>query len=177
MQNGSFNWDWPPHDWEGVIQRINDLSQIFRQKSLPVIFIRHDGTGTGNYERDTDSWELLGELIKTPNDIIVDKKYNDAFHKTMLKSILDDQAIDDLYVTGSATDFCISATVQSAVSKEFRVTVIKDAHTTEGSPNLFPENVIEHYNWVWENMISEKSKIRVIEMDRVVRELGQQIKY
>lgn len=177
MQNGSFNWDWPPHDWEGVIQRINDLSHMFGQKSYPVIFIRHDGTGTGNYERNTESWDLLEELTRTPGDIVVDKKYNDAFFKTDLQSILKAAGIVELFITGCATDFCVESTVQSALSKDFRVTVVKDAHTTEGTPNLSAEQVVEHYNWVWENMISEKGKLRVVEMDGVVRELGQEIDY
>ena len=167
MQKGSFNWDWPPHDWEGVIRRINDLSRIFRQKSLPVIFIQHDGSGTGNYERNTEAWELLDELTKGRNDIVIDKKYNDAFHKTRLKLVLDNAAVDELYITGTATDFCVEATLQSALAKDFKVTVVNDAHTTEGTPNLSAEKVIEHYNWVWGNMLTETDKLKLVESKKV----------
>ncbi|MBT1687173.1 isochorismatase family protein [Fulvivirgaceae bacterium PWU37] len=41
-------------------------------------------------------------------------------------------------ITGSATDFCVESTVQSARSKDYQVTVVKDGHTTMSGAPTFP---------------------------------------
>lgn len=69
--------------------------------------------------------------------------------------------IDELLITGCATDFCVESTIQSALSKDYNITVVADGHTTGDRPHLKAEQVIEHYNWVWQNMIPTKGKIEV----------------
>lgn len=61
--------------------------------------------------------------------------------------------VKELYITGCATDFCVEATVQSALAKHYDVTVVADGHTTAERPYLSAEKVNEHYNWVWQHMI------------------------
>ncbi len=53
MQKGSFTSATPRFDTHGVIKRINELASIFRGRQLPVFFIQHDGTGTGEFEKGT----------------------------------------------------------------------------------------------------------------------------
>lgn len=161
MQKGSFTSQTPRFDSEGVVRRINELAFIFRELSYPVIYIQHDGTGTGEFEKHSFDWENLDELIVESTDVRIDKYANDVFYKSQLQSKLNELDVNELLVTGCATDFCIESTIQSALVKDFNVTVISDGHTTGDRPHLKAEKVIEHYNWVWQNMIPTKGRVAV----------------
>ena len=51
MQKGAFTTKTPRFDTNGVIKRINQLSKLFRELNHFVIYIQHDGTGTGEFEK------------------------------------------------------------------------------------------------------------------------------
>ena len=161
MQKGSFVPETPRFDTEGVVKRINKLDEKFRREGHPVIFIQHDGSGSGEFEKHKWDWELLDELQVEDSDLLIDKYANDCFYHSQLESKLKELSIQELFITGCATDFCVESTIQSALSKDFFITVVSDAHTTADRPNLSAKQVIDHYNWVWENMIPTKGRIIV----------------
>lgn len=161
MQIGCFSPYTSRYDTFGIISRINSLSEKFRQKYYPVIFIQHDGTRENELFPNTDDWALLPELIKLQYDIYINKTANDSFYMTTLQENLSNLKIRDLYITGAATDFCIDATVKSALSKDYKVTVISDCHTTEDKKNFSASALIEYYNWIWSAMAPAKEKISV----------------
>ena len=72
-----------------------------------------------------------------------------------------------MFITGCATDFCIESTIQSALTKDYNITIVEDGHTTGERPHLKAEKVIEHYNWVWKNMISTEGKIKVEKTEKI----------
>ena len=84
-----------------------------------------------------------------------------------LGSTLANLGVSHLFITGCATDFCVESTIQSALVKDYTITVIGDAHTTGNRPHLPAEKVIEHYNWVWQNMIPTKGNISVQNTDQI----------
>jgi nicotinamidase-related amidase len=169
MQKGSFTSKTPRFDTDGVVKRINDLSAIFRKHHLPVIFIQHDGTGTGEFEKHSREWENLDELCVESKDILVDKYANDVFYNSQLQTVLKKLEVNELLISGCATDFCVESTVQSALTKDYHITVVEDGHTTGERPHLSAEKVIEHYNWVWRNMIPTKGKIDVQRFEEIKR--------
>ena len=116
MQKGSFIPETPRYDREGVVQRINELAQLFRTLGFPVIIIQHDGTGTGFFEKNTFDWENLDDLVIQPTDINIDKYANDVFYKSELHATLQKLEINELFITGCATDFCVESTIQSALT-------------------------------------------------------------
>lgn len=168
MQKGSFTAKTPRFDTEGVVSRINILSEQFRNSNSPVIFIQHDGSSMNEFIPNTTEWELLDELKVKKSDIFIDKYANDVFYNSLLLSRIKELNIDDLYIIGCATDFCVESTIQSALTKDFNIVVVKDCHTTGDRPHLKAEQVIEHYNWVWSNMIPTKGKIEVLSFEEVL---------
>ncbi len=172
MQKGSFTSKTPRFDTEGVVNRINKLGSIFRELQLPVIVVQHDGTKSREFVKNTEEWELLDELEVEQEDVFIDKYANDIFYKTELKSRLSELAIDHLYITGCATDFCVESTIQSALTKDYNITVVANGHTTGERPHLNAEKVIEHYNWVWQNMIPTKGNIEVKTFDHILEEFS-----
>ena len=162
MQKISFTPETLRFDAEEVVKRINSLSGQFRKKEYPVVFIQHDGSKDGFCKPNTEEWEILDSLNIDENDIIVNKTANDSFYRSKLNNILKDKDVEELVITGCATDFCVDATLKSAVINEYKVTVIADCHTTGDRPHLRAEKVIEHYNWMWNEMIPVNGKIKVI---------------
>jgi len=161
MQKGSFTQRTPRFDTEGVVRRINGLATLYRKLGFPVIYIQHDGSGTGEFEKHTQEWELLSDLKVEPTDLLIDKYANDVFYRSKLQSTLTDLNVNNLVITGCATDFCVESTIQSALTKDYNITVVEDGHTTGNRPHLKAEKVIEHYNWVWRNMIPTNGRIAV----------------
>ena len=171
MQKGSFTPSTPRHDTDGVVQRINMLANALRSNLLPVFFIQHDGTTAGNFVPHTTDWQLLDDLKVEPGDVLVDKYANDVFYGSDLQSKLKQYAVDELIISGCATDFCVEATIQSALSKDYKITVVEDGHTTGERPHLKAVQVIEHYNWVWKNMIPTKGTVNVRPHQIILEEL------
>lgn len=163
MQKGCFTPYSSRYDTLGIISRINELSEKFRINNHAVIFIQHDGTAENELIPNTDDWNLLPELIIDPSDIFIDKTANDSFYKTGLEKILSEKGIYEIYITGAATDFCVDATVKSALSKNFKVTVISDCHTTEDKSFFKAKVIIEYYNWLWSAFTPTKYKIELID--------------
>ena len=167
MQKGSFTPKTPRFDTSGVVKRINGLAKLFRELDFPVVFIQHNGIGTGEFEKDTREWELLNDLKVEHTDILLDKYANDVFYNSKLQSTLTELNINELLITGCATDFCVESTIQSALTKDYNITVVEDGHTTGERPHLKAEKVIEHYNWVWRNMIPTNGRIAVENYERI----------
>jgi nicotinamidase-related amidase len=165
MQKTSFTPETPRFDSEGVVQRINKLSHKFRLAGDKVIFIQHDGTKEGFCVPNTVEWEILSSLDIKSGDLIISKTANDSFYRTTLKEELLKLGISELTISGCATDFCVDSTIKSALVNDFNIIVIKDAHTTADRPNLKAKQVIDHYNWIWSEMIPTKGRVKVIAFD------------
>lgn len=171
MQNGSFSPEYPCYDTEGVLERINEITDLSRKKGLPVIFVQHNGSAQNEYIPLTLDWELLPDLIVEENDIKLEKTANDVFYNTGLESNLFMLNINKLIITGSATEFCLDSSIQSALTKNFDIVVVEDAHTTADKPHLSAEKIIEHYNWVWNNLTPTKGKIEIKSTKTLLNEL------
>lgn len=163
MQKGSFTSVTPRFDAEGVVRRINKLSKMFREIGDLVIYIQHDGVQYNCFVPGTTEWEILDDLVIEKSDLILAKTVNDSFYETTLEGKLRKLGINELVITGCATDFCVESTIQSALVKDFNITVVSDAHTTADRPHLSAKKIIEHYNWLWTEMIPTRGKIKVIE--------------
>lgn len=162
MQRGSFIPYSLRYDTPGIIDRINSLSKHFRHEGDKVIFIQHDGSKQQVFIPGSDDWKMLPELTLDKSDLIISKTANDAFYNSELQSTLAKLNITELYVTGCATDFCVDATIKSALTKHYALTVISDAHTVANRPHIDAATVIRHYNSLWADMTPTPSQITVI---------------
>ncbi|MPZ36157.1 MAG: isochorismatase family protein [Rhodospirillales bacterium] len=162
----------PKHDLAGVIQRINALAARVRQNSGHVVWIRHCGKDGDGFEPGSKGWAFLPELVQDAGDVAVDKMLNDSFAGTTLHDTLQCRAPNRLLIAGWATDFCVDATVRSAVSRDYAVVVVSDGHTLSDRPHLDAPTVIRHHNWVWNGLLTNRS-IRVATTDQLIAESAQ----
>lgn len=161
----------PKHDLPGVVARINRLAEAVRSRSGQVIWIQHCGRAGDAFERGAPGWALLPELQRGPADIVIHKSLNDPFAGTDLQMTLQNLAPESLLVTGWATDFCVDATVRSAVSHDYDVVIVSDGHTVSDRDHLDAVSIMRHHNWVWRNLITNRS-IKVATTAQLLAEPG-----
>jgi nicotinamidase/pyrazinamidase len=81
----------------------------------------------------TPGAELHASLDRSKVDEVVDKGQDpntqgySAFDGTNLAVMLRERGVDDVYVAGLATDYCVKNTVLDALDEGFQVTVLTDA--------------------------------------------------
>ena len=160
MQVGLLNGA-PKHDLQGVLDRINQLTAMVRHRSGKVVWIQHCGGADDDFAPKKPGWSFLPELDRQGTDVVIQKTLNDPFAGTDLRATLEEIAPDRVLIAGWATDFCVDATVRSAVSNDHHVVVAGDAHTLSDRPHLHAQGVIRHHNWLWSNLITNRS-VRVV---------------
>ena len=143
------------------VSRIRTLIDAFRAKHRPVIFTefvyskaapllvgalhpehrraapgapRGFGRPSSSCQEDDPSVVTVAALAPRPDELVIRKRWYDAFAGTPLDGALRAQGVDTLVVTGTMTDICVLATVVGAFNREYRITVVEDAVTT-----LWPE--------------------------------------
>jgi nicotinamidase-related amidase len=144
-----------------IVPEIQALQVAFRSKRLPVMFsefVYSDqipllvgelhpehkpapaGARTGfglpssNCLEGTVSALTVPDLAPRPDEVVVRKRWYDAFAGTPLDGALRARGVTSLVITGTLTDICVLATVVGAFNREYRITVAEDAVAT-----LWPE--------------------------------------
>lgn len=157
VQAGLFRRKPLPFEAEAVVDRINAVTAKARQAGAPVVFIQHDGAPEEDFLRPfSEEWKLDPRLVVQPGDLILRKTTCDAFYRTALENELKSRGVGTLVLTGYATDFCVDTTLRNAVSKDFRIVVVADAHTTQDGPVLKADAIRAHHNWAWAECISTR---------------------
>lgn len=165
MQKVSFTPKTPRFEADRVIGQINLISENFRQNGLPVIFIQHNGIRENYCLPGTKEWEILDEVVRKPGDVVIGKEVNDGFYQTQLHQYLQLNNITELVITGCATDFCVDATVKSALTHDYNLTIIADAHTTADRPHVSAQTLIAHHNWLWSEMTPTEGRVWVTDVN------------
>lgn len=159
----------PKYDLKGVVRRINEIAALVRARGGTVVWIRHCGKAGDGFAPGEPGWAFLPELVRRPDDLEVEKTLNDAFAGTVLHDTLRRLTADRVVVVGWATDSCVDSTLRSAVSRDYHVVAVSDAHTLSDRPHLDAPAVIRHHNWVWSDLLTNRS-IRVVTTDELLAE-------
>ncbi|MHA3735674.1 cysteine hydrolase family protein [Pseudomonas sp. Eth.TT006] len=147
MQVGLFHGPEKPHDGERVLANIRHLIHRARQQHVPIYAVRHTGPAGSPIAADSPFWQLLPELeLNADTDHLFNKSRPNAFHGTDLAQLLNAAQIDELYLVGMKTQFCIDATCRAAVDLGFKPLLVADAHTCMDTPTLPAQVIIEHHN-------------------------------
>ncbi|MFF2650076.1 isochorismatase family protein [Streptomyces sp. NPDC058045] len=124
------------HPAADIIRRSADLAEAFRAKNLPVVLVRVTGGAPGRTEgpagggqRPADWADLVPELGRHDEDIIVTKQQWGAFYGTQLDLELRRRGITQLVLTGIATSIGVESTARAAHEHGYHVTVATDAVT------------------------------------------------
>lgn len=91
-----------------------------------VIHVRNDGDQGDPDEPLSPGWSLIFPPLS--NEIVIDKRKNNAFAGTSLSEIIPPEA--EIVVAGFQTDYSIRATCSAALGRGNEVLLIRGAHAT-----------------------------------------------
>ncbi|WP_248740833.1 cysteine hydrolase family protein [Pseudomonas sp. MWU12-2029] len=147
IQVGLFQGQEKPHDGERMLANIQRLIARARQRQVPIFAVRHTGPQGSPIAAGTAFWQLLPALeLDAANATLFDKSRPNAFHGTDLARQLNAAKIEDLYIVGMKTQFCIDSTCRAAADLGFKPLLVADAHTCMDTPALAAPAIIEHHN-------------------------------
>lgn len=127
-----------------VVGPLNHLAEEFLQRGDLVIksrdwhpsqtkhFAAYGGTWPVHCVQGTGGAEFHSALIDDPRIVIISKGTGDednysAFDGTDLASLLRQNGIEEIWVGGLATDYCVRQTVLDALREGFKVKAVSDA--------------------------------------------------
>ncbi|WP_109505694.1 isochorismatase family protein [Nocardioides speluncae] len=137
---------------DATVANFVTLVEKARAAETPIVWVQHS---SDEMPKGSDPWQYVPELPHGESDAVVHKNFGDAFEATDLEEVLAAAGIGHLVVAGSQSDGCVRATIHSAFTRGYDVTLVGDAHTTEdltayGAPA--PADVVAHTNLYWRFM-------------------------
>lgn len=147
MQVGLFHGQEKPHEGERLLANIQHLIAQARQQQVPIFAVRHTGPEGSPIAAGSPLWQLLPALaLDAEVDTLFNKSRPNAFHGTDLAHHLESAQIDDLYIVGMKSQFCIDSTCRAAADLGFKPLLVADAHSCMDTPALAAQAIIDHHN-------------------------------
>ncbi len=158
-----------------IVPLVNSLAQAFARAGRPVVatqdwhppdhvsFRERGGPWPPHCVQGTSGADLHPELRREPITHIVRKAYRSdqeaysGFQGTGLAELLRGLGVEEVYVCGLATDYCVHATALDASRAGFRTAVVEDA-TRPVYPGQVPDRRRE-----W-----EQAGVRVVRTEELV---------
>ncbi len=131
---------------EELLNNIEALVEKARELKIPIIYIQHTKSDPKHeFAAGAPTWQIHPQIAPRDGEAVIQKTICDAFYKTSLHEVLQEQGIDTLYITGLQTDYCVDTTCRSANSKDYHTILISDAQSTFDSQVLSAEQIIQHH--------------------------------
>lgn len=131
VQRGFDDPRWGHRNNPGAERNIGRLLEAWRSSGRPVIHVKHMSQSRGSPLREGQPGnEIKKELRPRRGEALFRKKVNSAFIGTGLERLLRRKRVQDLVITGLATDHCVSTTARMAGNLGFRTIVAADGAAT-----------------------------------------------
>ncbi|CAH1432278.1 unnamed protein product [Lactuca virosa] len=125
-----------------IIPSITTTINTCRRASIPVIFTRHCHKSPADHAMLGEWWgndliidgtpdsELMPEIGRREEELVVEKNTYSGFRGTQLEDRLKDMGVEEVIVTGVMTNLCCETTAREAFVRGFRVFFSTDATAT-----------------------------------------------
>jgi len=123
MQNGCYEDTNEKAMFLDAAEYINDVSELFREKRLPVVVVQDLEVGDGEGSK---AFEVHESVTVKPNDIVVHKVFSNSFWETPLDNILKELGVDFVLISGFAAEYCITFTYGGAVERGYDVSLLQN---------------------------------------------------
>lgn len=154
-----------PYNEQRVLENIKKLILTARDNKKEVLYVRHNGGKGTELENGTYGWQIYDKISPNNNELIFEKQYNSAFHKTDLKEYLDSKNIDTIILVGLQTEYCIDATCKSAFDYDYKIIIPEETNTTFDNDYLSGEKLYKFCNYeIWNKCFAD-----VISVEEVIK--------
>lgn len=153
--------------FEKLVARIASFVDRARNRSIPIIFVQHDGQPGHRLDRGLSGWQIRPELAPIRDELVIHKTACDSFFKTTLESELASRKIDRLIIAGCMTQYCVDTSVRRAVSLGYDVTLAEDGHLTADSESLTFDRIIAPHNALLDGFDAGGHSVRVEPLEEI----------
>ena len=108
------------------IETINYAINKYRKFGYVIIFIQHNNKQLINGTKD---WNIDSRIEKRTNDLVLQKYHGNAFEKTELKSILENNNINEIVICGLVSHGCIKSTCIGGLNHSLITNLLANGHT------------------------------------------------
>ncbi|WP_137392300.1 cysteine hydrolase family protein [Rhodoligotrophos defluvii] len=115
-----------------------------RAAGARIIHVAHKGKAGGLFDRDAARGQIIRDLAPAPGEIVIEKPLPNAFAKTSLGEVLQQDGQRPLVVAGFMTHMCLSSTVRAALDLGYATTVVESACASRDLPDMDGETVSGH---------------------------------
>lgn len=145
VQEALCHGPWHAHEADGMIARINRVSDAVRAGGGTVVFIQHEERESeGPLAHGSAGWALAQGLETAPGDLRLRKTTPNSFLRTELESTLQARGIRQLITCGLQSECCVDSTTRAALERGYPVTLISDGHASFDNPVLRAEQISAH---------------------------------
>lgn len=119
-----------------LIDSLNKMVEYAKEKEIPVLYIQNQISNPlinflNNSFAKGGPGSQFDERLEVINDLIFPKEKNDAFSNKELDKYLVENEISHLYFSGLDAAFCVNSTIQAALNRAYKISVISDALISE----------------------------------------------
>ena len=120
---------------ENIVPNIQKLKELFKENERPVIYT--NDAHILNVDKELELWgphavrgtwgaKVVEELEPNDDDFVVTKRRYSAFFGTDLDLLLRELGVNEVVLTGVATNVCVLHTAADAFFRGYKVTVVSD---------------------------------------------------
>lgn len=122
---------WGPRNNPACESNIAALLAEWRERTRPVVFVRHDSTEAASPLRPSQSGNDFKAVVTGEPDLLVTKSVNSCFHGSPdLDAWLRSQDLDGLVLAGITTNHCCETTARVGANLGHQVLLALDATHT-----------------------------------------------
>jgi nicotinamidase-related amidase len=131
VQQGFGDPAWGRRNNPASEEHIAALLARWRERSWPVVLVRHDSAEPGSPLTPGTPGNALMPFVDGAHDLLVTKSVNSSFHgEPSLQAWLDGEGIERLYVCGITTNHCCETTARVGGNLGYDVRFVLDATHT-----------------------------------------------
>ena len=127
-----------------MFDKMNEAIQYAEKNNWTVIYIQNEYKKNWVFNKLTNNAMLCqsegilldDRLFKIKKGIYLKKHIRDAFSNTKLDSVLSENHIGELYITGIDGKYCVNSTIKGALNRNYQIKIIKDLVVTKDNSEL-----------------------------------------
>jgi len=125
-----------------LLDKVSELIGICRTENVPIIFLQTCAFSGQAYSKDVHGWEIHEKVFPKPNDKVVFKVNSSGFDNTILHDVLTEIGADSIITCGIWSEYCVTATSESALKLNYLVCVAADGHGTVSKDKVEANRVV-----------------------------------